>query len=146
MKKLLFVMLAAFIFVSCSKDENDLAPNDGQYIARSGDMVVCMQLKGGRCSYFAPYIKGRIFHSWTNVTTSGSYPAYIYSIKGFTVQARYSGLDAFTATLSGVLHTEESDALNTGQSLYIDVPASMQFNLDNSVLDANGDGVLDSQQ
>lgn len=94
MKKLLFVMLAAFIFVSCSKDENDLAPNDGQYIARSGDMVVCMQLKGGRCSYFAPYIKGRIFHSWTNVTTSGSYPAYIYSIKGFTVQARYSGLDA----------------------------------------------------
>ena len=81
MKKLLFVMLAAFVFVSCSKDESDLAPNDGQYIARSGDMVVCMQLKGGRCSYFAPYIKGRIFHSWTNVTTSGSYPAYIYSKK-----------------------------------------------------------------
>lgn len=44
MKKLLFVMLAAFIFVSCSKDESDLSPNDGQYIARSGDMVVCMQL------------------------------------------------------------------------------------------------------
>lgn len=42
MKKLLFVMLAAFVFVSCSKDESDLAPNDGQYIARSGDMVVCM--------------------------------------------------------------------------------------------------------
>ncbi len=41
MKKLLFVMLAAFVFVSCSKDESDLAPNDGQYIARSGDMVVC---------------------------------------------------------------------------------------------------------
>ena len=134
MKKLLFVMLAAFVFVSCSKDESDLVPNDGQYIARSGDMVVCMQLKG------------RIFHSWTNVTTSGSYPAYTYSIKDFTVQARYSSLDAFTATLSGVLHTEESDALNTGQSLYIGVPASMQFNLDNSVLDANGDGVLDSQQ
>ena len=57
MKKLLFVMLAAFVCVSCSKDESDLAPNDGQYIARSGDMVVCMQLKGGRCSYFAPYIK-----------------------------------------------------------------------------------------
>ena len=146
MKKLLFVMLAAFVCVSCSKDESDLVPNDGQYIARSGDMVVCMQLKGGRCPYFAPYIKGRIFHSWTNVTTSGSYPAYTYSIKDFTVQARYSSLDAFTATLSGVLHTEESDALNTGQSLYIGVPASMQFNLDNSVLDANGDGVLDSQQ
>lgn len=60
MKKLLFVMLAAFVCVSCSKDESDLVPNDGQYIARSGDMVVCMQLKGGRCSYFAPY-KGPYF-------------------------------------------------------------------------------------
>lgn len=30
MKKLLFVMLAAFVCVSCSKDESDLAPNDGQ--------------------------------------------------------------------------------------------------------------------
>lgn len=45
MKKLLFVMLAAFVCVSCSKDESDLAPNDGQYIARSGDMVVCISLK-----------------------------------------------------------------------------------------------------
>lgn len=145
MKKILFVILAVFAFASCSSDESELKPADGQYIAYSGDLVICLLLQNGSCTYFAPFINGSVLSSWLNVNTSGEYPTYVYRIDDFMVQAYFDSRDSFTATLDGVLSTSIGNYLQNGTALVLD-NVDMQFQLDNTVLDANGDGILDSKQ
>ena len=72
MKKIALLILAVFALCSCSKDETDTAaPADGQYIADAMDLVVCVVLENGKCTYFAPFICGKVVGSWNNVSTSG---------------------------------------------------------------------------
>ncbi len=146
MKKILFAILSVFAFTSCSSDESETLPTDGQYVAYSDNVVYIMQLQGGNCTYFAPFVNGSVLSSWLNVSTSGEYPNYTYRIDDFTVQAHFDGLDSFTATLAGALKSEIGNGLNVESHYFATEATGVKFRLDNTVLDANGDGVLDSKQ
>ena len=146
MKKILFAILAVFAFTSCADDESELTPTDGQYVAYTGDLVIGMKLKDGRCTYFVPFTNGNAVGSWFNLTTSGEYPNYTYRIDDFTVQAHFDSRDSFTATLDGSLKSEISNGLNTEGRYFATEATGVKFRLDNTALDANGDGILDSKQ
>ena len=145
MKKILFAILVVFAFASCADDESELTPTDGQYVAYTGDLVIGMKLKDGRCTYFVPFTNGNAVGSWFNLTTSGEYPNYTYRIDDFTVQAHFDSRDSFTATLDGVLSVSVNPHLHSSTELIV-TAVGVQFRLDNTILDANKDGVLDSKQ
>lgn len=159
MKKILFALLV--VFVSCSKDsdENDIIPSDGQYVGRTeyvdeyGDFsnTFCITIANGRCTDFVIYSGAERFNYYkpADISTKGSYPKYTYRINDFKVQARYSDLENFTADLSGALYTHEADARTLVGEIHgaIALEAKgVQFRLDNTQLDADNDGILDSKQ
>lgn len=74
-------------------------PADGQYIADAMDLVVCVVLEKGKCTYFAPFIYGKVVGSWNNVSTSGEYPNYVYRVEDLTITADFESPTAFTAIL-----------------------------------------------
>lgn len=147
MKKIALLILAAVALCSCSKDETTAAPADGQYIADAMDLVVCMVLENGKCTYFASFIYGKVVGSWNNVSTSGEYPNYVYRVDNLTITANFESPTAFTATLVGSLNTgnNKPNELPNGMQSYFD-GADIKFKLDNRTLDANGDGILDEMQ
>lgn len=148
MKRILFFILAIAALCSCSKDETTVTPADGQYIADAMDLVVCMVLENGKCTYFAPFICGEVVSSWNNVSTSGNYPNYMYRVEDLTITANFESTTAFTATLDGSLNTgtNRPDELPNGTQSYFDGSTPIYFKLDNRTLDANGDGILDEMQ
>lgn len=144
MKRILFFILAIAALCSCSKDETTVTPADGQYIADAMDLVVCMVLENGKCTYFAPFICGEVVSSWNNVSTSGEYPNYVYSVEDLTITADFESPTAFTAILNGGLNT--GDLVTGVTQTYFDGSTPIHFTLDNRTLDANGDGILDETQ
>lgn len=119
-----------------------------EYIARSGDRLICMQMKNGPCCYFVRYLKRRFFYCWSNVETSGKSPSYVYKVSLLTMKARFSGIDSYSASLSGVLRTQEQtndSPMITGQTFTLDA-VGMQFSWDDGILDADADGMLDDWQ
>lgn len=146
MKKIISSLFAALVLcASCSKDENSIVPADGQYIADAGDLVAVIVLKNGNCTYFAPFVDGEVFSSWTNVSTSGDYPKYTYKVSGLNITSTFSGVTAFSAVLDGVL-VKGQDGVNIGSTRLSFDSSVVQFKLDSRVLDENGDGILDEKQ
>lgn len=147
MKKIALLTLVAVALCSCSKDETTAAPTDGQYIADAMDLVVCMVLENGKCTYFAPFICGEAVSSWNDISTSGDYPNYVYRVEDLTITANFESPTAFAATLDGSLNTgnNKPNELPNGMQSYFDGTV-IKFTLDNRTLDANGDGVLDETQ
>lgn len=144
MKKILYLLLMLFVWTSCSKEDERVVPVDGQYIADLGngslDGVV---LKNGNCTDVILYKNGKRFDCRTNqIVTKGKYPNYEYSTEQPTdmeglylhMQAHFNDRDVFRAHYSG------------GYGLVGIGGTNIEFKLDNSVLDANGDGILDSWQ
>lgn len=159
MKKILFALLV--VFVSCSKDndESDIIPSDGQYVGRTeyvneyGDFsnTFCVTIANGRCTDFVIYTGAERFNYYkpADISTKGSYPKYTYRINDFTVQAHYSDLENFTADLSGVLYTHKDDARTLVGEIHGSIALEakgVQFRLDNTPLDADNNGILDSKQ
>lgn len=147
MKKILLTIVAIFALASCSKDEKEITPVSGQYIAKAGDLVAVVVLKDGTCTYFAPFMHGKVVSSWTNITTSGSYPNYTYRVSELDIIAKFENATTFSAILDGVLSTSANlGGLQDGVHIVFGGSASIKFELDNRVLDANGDGILDEIQ
>lgn len=146
MKKIISSLFAALVLcASCSKDENNIVPADGQYIADAGDLVAVMVLENGNCTYFAPFVDGEVFGSWTNVSTSGDYPKYTYKVSGLNIASTFAGPTAFSAMLDGVL-VKGQDGVNMESAQLAFGGSVVQFKLDSRVLDKNGDGILDEKQ
>ena len=147
MKKIALLILAVFALCSCSKDETTATPADGQYIADAMDLVACVVLENGKCTYFAPFICGKAVSSWDNVSTYGDYPNYVYRVEDLTITANFESPTTFTVSLVGSLNTgnNKPNELPNGTQLYFD-SAGIKFKLDNRTLDANGDGILDEMQ
>ena len=63
------------------------------------------------------------------------------------IQTHFADLENFTANLSGMLrtHKEIPDVGETYSIIELEAKG-VQFRLDNTPLDANGDGLLDSKQ
>jgi hypothetical protein len=138
MRKILFIMLA-LVLAACSSDDDH--PINGKYIARKGNLVICMYFDNGRCDYIAPFVDGQVTTSWRQIHTTGVYPDYTYRTEDFTMTASFTDSDNFTATLVGTLkfYVSLDEDIEVNES-------GLQFKTDNTVLDANGDGILDSVQ
>lgn len=139
MKKILFLALA-FVLAACSSDDDDHSIS-GQYIARKGNLVISMYFDNGRCDYIAPFVNGQVTNSWRQIQTAGVYPDYTYRTEDFTMAVSFASNSGFTATLVGVLKFYVS----SGEDIEVN-ESGLQFRADNTVLDANGDGVLDGIQ
>lgn len=140
MKKIALLILAVVALYSCSKDENIVKPVDGQYIAGEFDsFLYCLVLDNGKCIDFAMFHLGKkAVNLCDNVSTSGHFPNYEYRGEdSFTMEANFESTTAFTAILSG--------GFLVG-SLYWSINTFLKFKLDNRMLDANGDGILDDMQ
>lgn len=152
MKKIAFVLLAALLFSACSKDssESDITPTDGQYITTDSeaDMLISLVLENGVCTDFVVYTRCERFkYIPDNISTKGEYPKYRYYIDDLTIQANFSDLSSFNGTLKGILEYAiiEENMQSFGQ-IGFNGKEPMLFVLDNTPLDANGDGLLDSKQ
>lgn len=161
MKKILFALLSVFVFVSCSKDsdESDIIPSDGQYVGRTEYVdeynnfsnTFCITIANGLCTDFVIYSGAERFNYYrpADISTKGSYPKYTYRINDFTVQARFTDLENFTANLAGVLHTHKDDARTLVGEIHGSIAleaTDIHFKLDKTPLDADNNGILDSKQ
>lgn len=143
MKKILLLFTALLALVSCSNDEaeSDAKVKDGQYISQNGTTVVSVELKGDKCYAITVFSDNKVcFQTIGNVTTSGEYPNYTYSYNDWALKSTFSK-NAFSATTSGSLTANCNNA-----SGIIALPQSMSFTYDTTILDKNGDGILDSVQ
>lgn len=161
MKKIVFALLAVLALLSCSKDndESDITPINGQYVGHTEyaneynnyGSTFCLTIENGLCTDFVIYSGVERFNYYrpADISTKGSYPKYTYRINDFAVQARFADLENFTADLSGALCTHKEMNYGLTGEVYgvIELKATdIHFKLDNTPLDANGDGLLDSKQ
>jgi len=157
MKKIVFALLAVFVLSACSKDENEISPINGQYVGHTEyadeynnySSTFCLTIENGLCTDFVIYSGAERFNYYrpADISTKGSYPKYTYRINDFTVQARFSDLENFTANLSGALctHKEMPDVGETFSTIALEA-TDVHFKLDNTSLDTDYNGVLDSKQ
>lgn len=149
MKRIVLLIWAVLAFTGCSTDETVTnQPTDGQYIADTMDLVACMVIENGKCTYFALFIRNTVVGSWNDVSTSGEYPNYVYRVEDLTITANFESPTSFTAILDGGLRVGDfnTDILPTDDTQTYFENATVYFKLDNRTLDANGDGILDSAQ
>lgn len=144
----LFALLQTLFFVSCA--ESGVAPTDGSYVAYAEDIVVGIELEDGECVGFDMYVKGERFDYYTpaDITTKGHYPRYKYQINELTIDARFGDISSFEGILDGVLRTHREDALPDMGEVYsvlaFEYTIPITFVLNNTPLDADGNGFLDN--
>lgn len=121
MKYIAGLLVAVLCLVSCSKD--DVIPDSGQYVADLLDVDISLVLDNEKCTGLTVYSCGDLFGHWDAISVAGSYPNYTYQVDDFVIRARFTGVDSFTADVSGVLRTEKYDVgqLSTGSMLALDV-------------------------
>lgn len=153
MKKILW---AIFLFASCSgdNDEGNIMPSDGQYVGcmeyhddnSDCSNTFCLIIEDGRCVDFKIYNGAERFNYYqpTDIRTNGSYPRYTYLINDFIVQAWFVDSQNFTANLSGTLCT--NNVFGEVFAVMELETTGIEFKLDNTPLDANDDGLLDSKR
>ena len=149
MKKIVFALLASLVLLSCTKDESDIIPTNGQYVAYAEDLVVSLVLDNGQCVGFTLYVRGERFdyNQPAAISTKGEYPKYTYYINDLSVAVRFSNVSNFSGTLNGELRYEkENDGLMSAGVVVFEHGTPTPFILDNTPLDANADGLLDSRQ
>lgn len=159
MKKIVFALFAVLVLSACSKDESEITPINGQYVGHTEyadeynnySSTFCLTIENGLCTDFVIYSGAERFNYYrpADISTKGSYPKYTYRINDFTVQARFTDLENFTANLSGILHTHKDDARTLVGEIHGSIAleaTGIYFKLDNTPLDADGDGFLDSKQ
>jgi hypothetical protein len=128
MKKLL-LSIAALMLTACSEDSG--SPKLGQYIYQTNTVTASVQVLQN-LSTITVYENGKYKYQYLDGRISGTWPAYTYSLGSITLQCTYSSPTSFAAVVS-------SDGSTP-------LPTMATFTYDNTVLDANGDGVLDSWQ
>ena len=148
MKKIVFVLLASLVLLSCTKDESDIIPTNGQYVAYTEDLVVSLVLDNGQCAGFPLYVRGERldYNQPAAISTKGEYPKYTYYINDLSVAVRFSDVSNFSGTLNGQLRYEkENEGLISSGVVVFEHGTPTPFILDNTPLDANADGLLDSR-
>lgn len=149
MKKIVFVLLASLVLLSCTKDESGIIPTNGQYVAYTEDLVVSLVLDNGQCAGFTLYVRGERldYNQPAAISTKGEYPKYTYYINDLSVAVRFSDVSNFSGTLNGQLRYEkENNGLISSGVVVFEHGTPTPFILDNTPLDANADGLLDSRQ
>ena len=112
--KHLFLLVCICLAVACTPDEQ-LVDIDGHYRAQSLDLAAKMLIEDGRCIRFDAAIKGDAAGTWTQISTSGNYPDYTYTIGNLRIHAHFDEINSITARLDGVLRTEHADSPNMNE-------------------------------
>ncbi len=139
LKFCLFSLLSVFLMPGCSSthDDAETLPN-GHYVARSGSLVLSLELDNGKCWHVTAFENNGVFSQVVMIQTTGQYPNYTYSGDNYSMVCSFANTSAFTATMTGKLPNNV-----LGGDGYTEVSGSYQFNKYDGVLDANGDGIID---
>lgn len=145
-----YLLFAILTFASCSKDEESSSRPDGQYVFKNDTILVAFNFSNGVPNLLNAYVRGGSVCQLRNLITTGEYPQMnvIYSSypsEKFQMAIKFSEVSTFSAIVS---ECELEKGNWAGYYPYNNVvlPKQMNFKQDNTTLDKNGDGILDSTQ
>ena len=146
MKKWFALLVWLLLFASCSSDSNDNETlSTGNYVASNGGLVLSAELTNGKCQRLTAFYGNAVFYQSTGIQTTGEYPNYTYWADTFSLICNFVDCGKFRANVSGTIPKNISG--NPGVSSDgATITGLWQFDRYTGILDANGDGVLDSSQ
>lgn len=136
MKKLFIAALASLLLCSCTDSQNPLTgdqikPKAGQYIYEKHNVTAAVTIN--ETVGVTVFKDGRYVFQELNGHATGSYPGVQYDFGDLVLVCTFSSSEAFTAIATTVADR-------------VPLTGACAFHYNNKVLDANGDGVLDSWQ
>ena len=136
MKKLFIAALASLLLCSCTDSQDPLTgdqikPKAGQYIYEKDNVIAAVTIS--ETAGVTVFKDGRYVFQELNGHATGSYPGVQYDFGDLVLVCTFSSSEAFTAIATTVADR-------------VPLTGACAFHYNNSVLDANGDGVLDSWQ
>lgn len=136
MKKLFIAALASLLLCSCTDSQDPLTgdqikPKAGQYIYEKDNVTAAVTIS--ETVGVTVFKDGRYVFQELNGHATGSYPGVQYDFGDLVLVCTFSSSEAFTAIATTVADR-------------VPLTGACAFHYNNKVLDANGDGVLDSWQ
>lgn len=136
MKKLFIAALASLLLCSCTDSQDPLTgdqikPKSGQYIYEKHNVTAAVTIN--ETVGVTVFKDGRYVFQELNGHATGSYPGVQYDFGDLVLVCTFSSSEAFTAIATTVADR-------------VPLTGACAFHYNNKVLDANGDGVLDSWQ
>lgn len=129
-------LLALLCLFGCSDSmqerAEDTKPKAGQYLCVDGTITAAVHIDGSEAG-ITVFENGKYVYQDLGGSVSDMQPYYLYKFSGLVLRCSYSSSLEFSALVEA-----NENKLN--------LPYSMQFRYDNTVLDINGDGILDSTQ
>lgn len=136
MKKLFIAALASLLLCSCTDSQDPLTgdqikPKAGQYIYEKDNVTAAVTIS--ETVGVTVFKDGRYVFQELNGHATGSYPGVQYDFGDLVLVCTFISSEAFTAIATTVADR-------------VPLTGACAFHYNNKVLDANGDGVLDSWQ
>jgi len=136
MKKIVVILFVAVGLFSCSSGDDNTESGDiewGQYVYSDNKYVVSINAPSN--GEITIYENGKcVFQQLTGITfniiETNEYYHFGWAYDGLTLTVKHSTKSSFKATVDE-------------NTLQISLPNTMQFKLNNTVLDADSDGILD---
>ena len=150
MKKYLFLLACSILLLGCSDSAPDNRPSTSQYVYSNNDVTITIEYilysmsEGFRITVYNHGIY--CFQDYSDCI--GKWPEYSVGWKSYFIHnGSHRGKEN---VLNMILHFTTSKELATtlvdaGEDLNI-VPQKMTLKVDNTILDKNGDGIIDSFQ
>ncbi len=150
MKKLIFLILTTLAIISCSSNDEGESKVDGQYVYRNDTILVAINFSNGVPNVLNAYIRGGSVCQLQNLKTSGEYPQMnvsysSYPSENFQMAIKSNDISSFSAFVS-VCELKKGNWAGYYAYKKVVLPKQMNFKQDNTILDKNGDGILDSTQ
>lgn len=140
MKKIAVLLLSVISLLGCSKDNDTLATDgvtskNGQYVYADKTITAAVYLDGSSTVGITIFENGRYIYQCKAGLVSLS--------SGDTMEMVFANDIVFVCSFAS--ERLFSAYVNTNRS-GVELPQIMRFSYDSSVLDKNGDGLLDSEQ
>ena len=150
MKKLLFLIITTFSIFSCSSNSDGETKVEGQYVFKNDTSLVAINFSNGEPYLINTFIRSRSVSQIRNLSTSGDYPQMNVSYSSYPSEElqmnfKFIDLSSFTASVSVCKLNKGNWAWYYAHKTVV-LPKQMNFKQDNTTLDMNGDGILDSTQ
>lgn len=144
------LLFAIIIFASCSKDEEGSNLPEGQYVFKNDTILVAINFDNGKPYLINTFIRGGSVSQIRMLSTSGEYLQMKVSYSSYPseelqMNLKFNDLSSFSASVS-VCELEKGSWAWYYAHKNVVLPKQMNFKQDNTTLDMNGDGILDSTQ
>lgn len=146
----IYLLLLAICFVACSKDEESSSLPDGQFIFQNDTILVSISFNKGVPYVLNAFIRGGSVCQLWNLVNSGEYPDInigysSYPSEILRMKAKFINNSSFDVTVTEC-ELEKGNWAGYYPYKKVILPKQMYFKKDETVLDKNGDGILDSTQ